>query len=85
MNAITASDFKATCLDLLDRVSSGELDHVVVSKRGKIVGVLNGPPAEPAPEGVFGCMAGSVVMADDIDLTAPVSDAFDAAGGTLHR
>lgn len=85
MNAITASDFKATCLDLLDRVSSGELDQVVVSKRGRIVGVLNPPPVEATPDGIFGCMAGSVVIADGVDLTAPVSDRFDAADGLLHR
>lgn len=56
---VTASEFKATCLDLMGRLKRGELSRVRVTKRGKPLAVV-GPdgPAEDdwTPESVFGCM-----------------------------
>ncbi len=82
---INASEFKATCLELFDRVASGEIERVVITKRGRVVGVLHPPEPAPTPEGVFGCMRGSVLLSAEVDLTAPLDVAFDAERGLLHR
>ena len=83
---IGASEFKATCLELFDRVASGELERVVITKRGRTVGVLHPPKPAPAPEAAFGCMRGSVIVQPDYDLTDPTElDDFDADLGALHR
>lgn len=82
---VNASEFKAKCLDIFDRVAAGEFDRVVITKRGRVVGVLV-PPEQIEPESVFGCMRGSVVVPGDCDLTAPTGvDGFDAESGLLHR
>lgn len=84
--SITASEFKATCLDVFDRVADGEIEQVVITKRGRVVGILH-PPAKPdAADDLFGCMAGSVTLQSGVDLTAPPElDPFDAQSGLLHR
>ena len=84
---INASEFKAKCLGILDRLDSGELDRVIITKRGRTVGVLL--PRQNEVETVadlYGCMRGSVVIAEGFDLTEPVLDEpFDAEEGTFHR
>lgn len=84
---ISATEFKATCLDILDRVGTGEWDRVEVTKRGRVVAVLVPPkPAAAAIAGLHGFMRDSVIIPEGLDLTAPVAeDPFDAAEGTLHR
>lgn len=83
---ISASAFKATCLEIFDRVAAGDLEQVVITKRGRVVGVLH-PPAKPAAsDDPFGHLRGSVVVAPGVDLTAPLElDPFDAESGRLHR
>ena len=44
---VSASEFKAKCLNILDRVRTREFDRVVVTKRGVPVAVLV-PPAAAA-------------------------------------
>ena len=71
---VPASTFKATCLDLMDRVAElGE--EIVITKRGKPVARL--VPIEPplAPTS-FGCMRGRARVVGD--LVAPVEEAWDA-------
>jgi antitoxin (DNA-binding transcriptional repressor) of toxin-antitoxin stability system len=84
---INASEFKAKCLNILDRLASHELDRVIITKRGQIVAVLTPPQAEPAAVAdLYGCMRGSVVIPEGFDLTAPVLDEpLDAELGILHR
>lgn len=84
---ISASEFKAKCLDILDRVSRREFERVVITKRGIAVAVLVPPAAEAADvERLHGFMRGSVVVPPEIDLTAPVSDeAFAADQDEIHR
>jgi prevent-host-death family protein len=83
---ISVSEFKARCLDILDRLGRGQLDRVVVTKRGKPVAVLTPPEAEPAAvRGLHGFMRDSVVLPEGLDLTAPVADEpFRAASGEPH-
>ena len=85
---ITASEFKAKCLDIFDRLASHRLDRVVVTKRGKPVAVLTPPSSGRAVEhgALFGFMKGSVIIPGGLDLTAPALDeALDADDGLLHR
>ena len=83
---LNATEFKATCLDILDRLSRRELTRVSITKRGRIVAVLS-PPDDDADSvrDLFGCMRGSVVIPADTDLTAPVlEEPFAAEAGVLH-
>ena len=82
---ISATEFKAKCLKILDRLGSGELDRVEVTKRGKTVAVLM-PPHKRAFADLYGCMRGSVIIPEGFDLTKPVLDEpLDAELGVLHR
>jgi prevent-host-death family protein len=84
---ISASEFKAKCLDLLDRIGRGELPRLVVTKRGIPVAVVIPPSVESAQvERLYGWQRGSVIIPPGVDLTAPVLDeSFDAEEGRLHR
>jgi prevent-host-death family protein len=84
---VSASEFKAKCLDILDRVSRREFERVVITKRGTPVAVLVPPSAAAAEvERLHGFLRGSVVIPAEIDLTLPVADEpFDADRGELHR
>lgn len=84
---ISASEFKAKCLDILDQVADREVESVTITKRGRTVGVLV-PPRTPAipVEDLYGFMEGTVFVPDDVDLTEPVLDEpLGAASGKLHR
>jgi prevent-host-death family protein len=84
---VSASEFKAKCLDILDRVGSRELERVIITKRGVTVAVLLPPPDERAEiEQLYGCMQGSVIIPPGVDLTEPaIDEPFDAAKGEMHR
>lgn len=86
VETIGATEFKAKCLELLDRVSTGQVERVIVTKRGAVVAMLVAPEAEAARvERLHGFMRGTVVIPPETDLTAPVSDeAFSAEDGSLH-
>jgi prevent-host-death family protein len=85
--SITATEFKAKCLDILDRVSRREVERVTITKRGKIVAVVTPPESEASRvRQIHGYMRGSVVIHDDLDLTAPiVGEPFAAARGKVHE
>ena len=69
---ITATEFKATCLDLLDQVGSGKISRLTVTKRGKPVAVIVPPAGGQHPFDVlYGMMKGSVIAPPDFDFTAP--------------
>jgi prevent-host-death family protein len=81
---ISASEFKAKCLNILDRLDNHELDRVIITKRGRTVAVLTSP--ETIVQDLYGSMRGSVIIPEGFDLTEPVFDEpFDAAEGILHR
>ncbi|HEV7353988.1 MAG TPA: type II toxin-antitoxin system prevent-host-death family antitoxin [Brevundimonas sp.] len=73
---ITATEFKAKCLELLDRVKSGAIKKVVITKRGEEVGLLTAPHTEAEepwdPRSMFGSMKGSLVIDPGLDLTKPI-------------
>jgi prevent-host-death family protein len=84
---ISASEFKAKCLGILDRLASHELERVIITKRGQTVAVLTPPePQADAVRDIYGFMRGSVTIPEGFDLTEPVLDEpLDAAEGILHR
>jgi prevent-host-death family protein len=85
--SISATEFKAKCLDILDRVSRRELERVTVTKRGKVVAVVTPPETEASRvRQIHGFMRGSVVTHEDIDLTKPILDEpFAAETGKMRR
>jgi len=83
---VSATEFKAKCLDLLDQVGARQIKRLEITKHGKVVAVLI-PPAnqKEAVLQLHGFLRGSVVVPDEVDLTAPVLDeALDAEMGRLH-
>jgi prevent-host-death family protein len=86
MDTVSASEFKAKCLDLLDQVGTRRIGRLGITKHGRIVAVLV-PPAssEEAIRELHGSLRGSVLVPEGVDLTAPVLDEpLDAEGGSLH-
>jgi prevent-host-death family protein len=62
---IPAGEFKAKCLQLMDRVARSR-EPIVITKRGKPVAKLV-PPDEPEPRApLFGYMAGTAEIRGDI-------------------
>jgi prevent-host-death family protein len=84
---IGAAEFKARCLEILDRLSAREVSRVTITKRGRPVAVLTPPDdIRDAVRGIHGFMRGSVRLPPGTDLAAPILDQpFDAAGGRMHR
>jgi prevent-host-death family protein len=83
---INASDFKARCLEILDRLADRTLERVTITKRGRVVGVLL-PPEDNADavRQLHGFMRGSVAIPPDVDLTEPTTgETFVAGDGILH-
>lgn len=81
----TVTEFKARCLDILDRLGSGKLDRVEVTKRGKVMAVLTPPPAQ-VDDDLFGCLKDQTFVPDDFDLTKPAaSELPSTAHGILHQ
>jgi prevent-host-death family protein len=63
---VAATEFKATCLQLMDEVAQ-QRRPIIITKRGKPVAKL--VPVEPAEKEVinlFGRMAGSIKICGDI-------------------
>ncbi len=71
--AISAAEFKAKCLKLMDVVER-ERTQVVITKRGRPVAKL--VPYEETPPSVFGYMAGTASIRGDI--LAPLHVTWDA-------
>lgn len=84
---VSATHFKAKCLDILDRINRRELGRVVVTKRGRVVAVLIPPEDEAAQvRRVHGFMRGTVMIPDGTDLAEPtLSEPLAAGRGKLHR
>lgn len=68
------SEFKATCLAVLERVRRTGAS-IVVTKRGEPVAEINPPSPATAGQGWLGAMRGTAVLADDlIEPAAPPGD-----------
>ena len=74
MKYISAAEFKAKCLKLMDEVqATGE--PITVTKRGKPVAVLQ-PTAAAEPVPLFGCMKGTIKILGDIE--GPIDPDWEA-------
>jgi prevent-host-death family protein len=65
MAQIPATEFKAKCLALMDRVAERR-ETYVITKRGRPVAKLV-PPDPPKRKSVFGCMADRMEIVADLD------------------
>src|SRR5262249_26028319 len=64
MGAIPATEFKAKCLELMDRVAERH-ETFIITKRGKPVAKL-APVGPERRETLFGCMKGKFEITGDI-------------------
>jgi prevent-host-death family protein len=65
MARVPATEFKAKCLELMDRVAERR-ETYVITKRGRAVAKL--VPADPEREtSIFGCMAGQTMFVGDVE------------------
>jgi hypothetical protein len=84
---VSVSEFKAKCLELLDKLSRHEIDTIELTKRGKPIAVVNAKerPKPKTAEDVLAefkafqtRMAGSIKILDPtFDLTQPIVDIDD--------
>ena len=83
----TATEFKAKCLDILDRLAAHKLTRVAVTKRGRVVAILTPPEvSEEVARGLHGFMEGTVKAPEGFDYTAPVLDEpLSADRGDIHQ
>ena len=85
---ITATEFKAKCLELFDQLQRRAIRKVTVTKRGKATAVVLQPdPVEDFDaRSLVGSMKGMVEAPAGYDWTAPVvTEPLDAKQGVLHR
>lgn len=72
MEEVPAGEFKARCLELMDRVAESHAP-IVITKRGRPVAKL---VAIAAPRPLYGAMRGSVSILGDI--VAPTGERWEA-------
>jgi prevent-host-death family protein len=65
MASIAATEFKARCLELMDRVAERR-ESYVITKRGKPVAKLV-PADPPRKKSIFGCLADKMEIVGDIE------------------
>ena len=73
---IAVSAFKPRSLELIERVASGRVGRLVLTKRGRPVAVLL-PVREQSVE-LWGALRDLMEPAADVDLTAPTGEVWAA-------
>ena len=73
VNSLPAGEFKAKCLDLMDRVQDKHME-LIITKHGKPVAKL--VPCEPDVPALFGMLGGTVTYHGDI--VESTGDQWDA-------
>ena len=69
---IGVTAFKARSLGLIDQIARGELDRIVLTRRGKPVAFLSATLRDRKP--LIGCMKGEISFTDGVDLTQPTGE-----------
>ena len=83
---IGVTEFKAKCLALVNAVSRGKVDRVVLTKRGKPVAELTPLTVRQRPYvSSRGALKHMINLRDDVDLTAPSDLEWDAEKGILFN
>ncbi|MCC6921274.1 MAG: hypothetical protein IT548_18930 [Alphaproteobacteria bacterium] len=71
---ISVTDFKAKCLNLIERISSGEIGRIAVTKRGEIIAEVTAHKAEkPVRPRLYGSLRGRAAVPPSVDLTEPTT------------
>jgi prevent-host-death family protein len=84
--SLTATEFKARCLRILDQVASRKIRRIRITKRGRVVAVLTPPDPAGDASGLFGCLGGSVIIPRGASALGPVLDEpLNAASGRIHE
>lgn len=76
MAKVGATEFKARCLELMDRVQARR-ETFVITKRGKPVAKLV-PLERSRATGLFGCLAGKATLSGDITAPAIAAESWEA-------
>ncbi len=77
IETIAISEFKATCLAVLERVRRTGTS-IVVTKRGEPVAEINPPSPASTGEAWLGSMRGTGTMTDDLIAPASATNEWDA-------
>ena len=76
---IAVSAFKPRNLELIERVASGKVARLVLTKCGRPVAVLL--PVREQPVELWGALRGMMEVVAEVDLTAPTGEVWVAHGG----
>lgn len=76
---IGVSEFKPRSLELIDRVASGKIARLVLTRRGRPVAAL--VPIGEAPVELWGALRGLMEPVSGEDLTQPTEEVWDAELG----
>lgn len=83
--SVSASALKARCLGILHRLAPNELERVVVGRLKRTAARRTRPNRhEDAVRNIHGFMRGSIIVAEDADLTAPLLEPEFAADDDPH-
>jgi prevent-host-death family protein len=85
---VTATEFKAKCLDFFERLRLHKLQKVTVTKRGRPVAVVMAPASrrDEILAELQSLKPGTVIVPPDFDWFAPLlEEPTDAERGILHR
>lgn len=74
MEKITVSKFKATCLELFERVSKTGESYIITKRGVEIARVIPAPKEKADKKSYFGCMSGTSKETGDILESLPESD-----------
>ena len=65
METVAISEFKATCLKLLQKIKdTGQT--VLITKQGEPIALVSPPPPKPSRRSAFGMMKGTIRITGDI-------------------
>jgi antitoxin (DNA-binding transcriptional repressor) of toxin-antitoxin stability system len=73
---VGVTDFKSTCLALIDDVARGKTTRIVLTNRNHEVAAI--VPLTKKPVELWGAMKGTVKAAPGVDLTQPVGEEWEA-------
>lgn len=71
---ISATEFKATCLKVMDQVHDKHIEYVI-TKHGKPIAMIIPVPESETAE-IFGCLANTATIHGDI--ISPIKDEWEA-------
>jgi prevent-host-death family protein len=84
---VSASAFKAKCLELLNRLDTGALERVTVTKRGKPIAVVERARTPRKPyKSAYGFLRGYIKLSPDYDpFEQVIEDPDDPFIGKTRR